>query len=187
MRNSNLSNFVLNIIYGRVHRVFWLNELRGFWGQVINPYNDSGFTLVELLVVISILAMVTTLLFPNFMGARQRARDAQRKSDLLQIQKALELYKMDQNPPVYPTTGAFGSSLCNQCWSSNPNCTGNVYMRKFPCDPGSTVPSPYIYTRSSALTYTFSACLENAADTEKDPTTIPACSATNASYTIHEP
>jgi len=150
--------------------------------------NNRGFTLVELLVVISILTMVTALLFPNFMGARQRARDAERKSDLQQIQKALELYKMDQNPPAYPTTGAFGVSLCNQCWSSGANCTGNVYMRKFPCDPGSTVPSPYIYTRgSNPLSYTLSSCLENAADPDKDSSPIPACSLTNTSYTINEP
>lgn len=148
-----------------------------------------GFTLVELLVVIAIMTMVIALLFPNFMGARQRARDAQRKSDLAQIQKAMELHKFDQNPPAYPTTGAFPASLCGQCWSSASDCSGNVYMRKFPCDPGSTAPTPYIYARDATdtLKYNLSACLENAGDPDADLTPIPACGISNTSYTIHEP
>jgi general secretion pathway protein G len=56
----------------------------------------KGFTLIELLVVIAIIGMLSALLVPNFMGARERARDAQRKSDLKQIQKALEMYRQDQ-------------------------------------------------------------------------------------------
>jgi general secretion pathway protein G len=60
----------------------------------------KGFTLIELLVVIAIIGMLSALLVPNFMGARERARDAQRKSDLKQIQKALEMYRQDQNPPL---------------------------------------------------------------------------------------
>lgn len=148
-----------------------------------------GFTLVELLVVIAVITLVISLLFPNFMGVRQRARDAERKADLSQIQKALELYKMDQRPPVYPTTGAFGVSVCSQCWSSNANCSGNIYMRKFPCDPTSRIPTPYIYTRDSSdtLKYSLSACLENPVDEDKDPTPIANCGGTATSYTVHEP
>jgi len=151
--------------------------------------NEDGFTLIELLVVIGIITMITALLFPNFMGARQRARDAQRKSDLSQIQKAMELFKLDQKPPVYPTTGAFPASLCGQCWSSAADCGGNIYMHKFPCDPGSSVPTPYIYARDTdTLKYTLSACLENAADPDADVTPIPSCSGgANTSYTVHEP
>lgn len=147
----------------------------------------KGFTLIELLVVIGIMAMVIAALFPNFMGARQRARDNQRKSDLKQIQNALELYKSDQSPPVYPTTGALSVSLCIQCWASAVGCTGNVYMRKLPCDPGSgATPTPYIYTRnaSDTLRYTLSSCLENPVDPDRDPTPVPTC---GVSYTVNEP
>src|SRR3989344_6888197 len=66
----------------------------------------TGFTLIELLVVIAVIAMVIVVIFPNFMGIRQRARDTGRKSDLAQLQKALEIYKQDQNPQTCPTTGA---------------------------------------------------------------------------------
>jgi len=121
----------------------------------------KGFTLIELLVVIAIIGMLSALFIPNFMGARERARDAQRKSDLKQIQKALEMYRQDQNPPVYPTATAnrFGSSSnCGALFGNNP-----VYMNKIPCDP--LGPTPYFYSpNNSTLTYTLCACIENKAD-----------------------
>jgi general secretion pathway protein G len=151
---------------------------------------QTGFTLIELLVVVAIVAFLMTLFFPNFMAARQRARDSQRKSDLAQMQRALELYKSDQNPPVYPTNAVanyFDINLCNNCWSSGADCSGNIYMRKVPCDPGNTVPTPYLYSLDTdVLKYTMSACLENPVDPDKDETTIEACTGT-ASYTVHEP
>src|SRR3989338_8407272 len=102
----------------------------------------KGFTLIEILIVVSIIAILITFLVPNFVGIRTRARDTRRKSDLSQIQKALELYKSDQNPPAYPATGFFDSALCGSCWSSG-DCSGNsnIYMRKVPCDPLSAVPT----------------------------------------------
>ncbi len=50
------------------------------------------FTLIELLVVIAIIGMLSALLLPNFMGAREMSLVIQqRKSDLKQIQKAFEM------------------------------------------------------------------------------------------------
>lgn len=119
---------------------------------------SNGFTLVELLVVIAILGGLSALLLPNFMDARQRARDAKRKNDIKQIQKALELYKLDQSPPAYisslPSVG--------QPWTS---FTGTIYMNKFPGDPN-TSPNTYYYNRDTTLTYTLASCLENKADAD---------------------
>lgn len=154
-----------------------------------NNFN-YGFTLVELLVVIGIMALIMVAIFPNFTGARQRARDNQRKIDVKNIQGALDLYKLDQNPPLYPTSGALGTGLCGQCWSSDSDCGasgGNVYMRKLPCDPGgATTPTPYTYTRNAAdnLKYTLTACLENPVDPDRDPTPAASCA---VSYTVNEP
>jgi len=100
--------------------------------------NSHGFTLIELLVVMVIIGLLSGLILPNLMSARERARDARRKSDLEQIQRALELYKMDQNPSAYPPSLDFNSSdFCGECWSSDANCAGNVYMKTVPCDPKS--------------------------------------------------
>lgn len=152
--------------------------------------NSNGFSLIELLIVIAVISIIMVVLVPNFVGVRERARDTQRKSDLSTIQKALELYKLDTSPaPAYPTSGALGSSTCGQCWSSGAGCTGNIYLRRVPCDPGSTGPTPYFYNPGggNALTYTLTACLENYVDTDRDSTVYPGCGASGASYSIHEP
>lgn len=147
--------------------------------------DNKGFTLIEMLVVIAVIAMAMALFFPNFMGARQRARDTQRKSDLRQIQQALELYKLDQANPAYPAS----INTCSGCWSSGADCTGNIYMRRIPCDPGSTEPIPYYYKQGSdILTYTLTACLENIVDPDRDPAPdVTNCPTSNTSYTIYEP
>lgn len=149
----------------------------------------NGFSLIELLVVIAMIASLLAVLFPNFMAMRQRARDAERKSDVTQIQKALELYKLDQNPQSFPTDITLGASLCRTCWSSQANCSGNVYMRKFPCDPNSANPTPYIYVRdpSNNLKYSLVACLENPADPDRDSAKNASCTWTSASFTLYEP
>ncbi len=120
-----------------------------------------GFTLIELLVVIAIIGSLSALLVPNFMGARERARDSQRKSDLKQIQKALEMYKQDQTTAVYPDSLPTAGS----CFSSGANCTGNIYMSKMPGDPSNS-PAYYYSPGADKTTYILCACLENVADTD---------------------
>jgi len=51
--------------------------------------------LVELLVVISIIGTLVAILLPNFMGARERARDAQKIQDAYAIKNALRMYYND--------------------------------------------------------------------------------------------
>jgi prepilin-type N-terminal cleavage/methylation domain-containing protein len=53
---------------------------------------DAGFTLVELMVVIAIIAILTGIITTNFTSSRAKARDAKRISDLGHIQLAIELY-----------------------------------------------------------------------------------------------
>ena len=121
--------------------------------------SSLGFTLIELLIVIAIISMLSALLVPNYMSARERARDTQRKNDLKQIQKAFEMYKQDQPSPAYPAT----IPPAGECWSSEPSCAGNVYMNNFPADP--SVDQSYYY-EDDGLDYILCACLENKADTD---------------------
>lgn len=131
--------------------------------------NNKGFTLIELLVVIGIISVLSAIVVPNFMGARERARDTQRKSDIRQIQKALELYKDDQSPPAYP------ASLTATCGAAWQNAAATVtYMNTFPCDP--TLATTYSYTRGAdTLTYTLFACLENKSDPNGVTATAAEC------------
>lgn len=147
-----------------------------------------GFTLIELLVVIAIIGSLSALFLPNFMAARERARDSQRKSDLRQIQKALEMHKQDQSPTDFLVTANFPA--VNSCWSSGASCTGNVYMNKFPGDPNRTPSNNYYYINNGNLTYTLCACLENKADPDGTSANCAAsytCGTNPKSYVVTQP
>ena len=62
---------------------------------------QTGFTLIELLVTISIIGALSALLVTNFIGARARASDSKKKSELQSLKSALRLYYNDnQNYPA---------------------------------------------------------------------------------------
>ena len=63
-----------------------------------------GFSLIELLVVISIIAVLTAVLMINFVGARERSRDSQKIQDLNSLKNALRMYYNDNQ--TYPATKA---------------------------------------------------------------------------------
>jgi len=66
----------------------------------------KGFTLIELMIVIAIIAILAAVLVPNFMRAREASRLTACKSNLKNISTAAETYAADYNG-VYP--GAAGS------------------------------------------------------------------------------
>ena len=71
-----------------------------------------GFTLVELLVAIAIIAVLSGILLPNFMGARERAEDAKKKEDLVAVKNALRMFYNDtQNYPPTLTRDEIGTTL----------------------------------------------------------------------------
>jgi general secretion pathway protein G len=156
---------------------------------------QSGFTLIELLVSISIIAILTALLTVNFIGARQRARDAQRKSNLYNIQSALELYRADNDS--YPTTLTATSPYCGEDAGNNAiafkSASGTIYMAKIPCDPStggsySYSPSPADCDGSSTMctTYTLFGCLENGEDSEGQSIAATTCPS-KKSFTLTNP
>ncbi len=58
--------------------------------------NESGFTLLELLVVMSIVAILMMIAVPRFTGAIRSAREAVLKEDLAVIRSAIDSYTMDK-------------------------------------------------------------------------------------------
>lgn len=132
---------------------------------------QAGFTLIELIVVITIIGILSTVLVANFMQVRYKTRDSVRKSDLEQIRLALETYRVDMGE--YPT-----SLYASGCTSSLSNSSGTVYMAQIPCDPRDG--DQYHYVRESALRYNLFACAENENDQDAvDETTTSACSGGN--------
>ncbi len=63
---------------------------------------EKGFTLLELLVVIGIIAMLLGFLSVSYSAAQKRGRDSRRRSDTKAMQEALEQYYVE-NTYVYPT------------------------------------------------------------------------------------
>ncbi|MFA5643957.1 MAG: LamG-like jellyroll fold domain-containing protein [Patescibacteria group bacterium] len=69
----------------------------------------SGFTLVEILVVVAIIGILATLVVVSLGDTRAKARDSQRISDIKQMQVALRLYFSDQG--YYPSSSTVTSSI----------------------------------------------------------------------------
>jgi prepilin-type N-terminal cleavage/methylation domain-containing protein len=73
-------------------------------------FNHSGFTLIELLIAIAIIAILTAFGTFAFQQALAKARDAQRRNDLKQLQTALQAYYNDYGS-YPPTTAAYLATL----------------------------------------------------------------------------
>ncbi len=73
-----------------------------------------GFTLIELLVVISIIGMLASVVLVSLQGAKNKARDARLILEVRELQKALELYRLDHPTSPYPVDGWFhgGNATC---------------------------------------------------------------------------
>src|SRR5512136_2004287 len=64
--------------------------------------NDRGFTLMEMVIVMTILALLAALVMPKIMGRTDDAKIADAKVQIRNLESALKLYKLDNS--VYPTT-----------------------------------------------------------------------------------
>ncbi len=147
---------------------------KNFQFSIFNFQFKKGFTLIELLVAISIIGVLSALLLANMLGVRQRARDAQRKSDLKQVETALRLYYNDNQsyPPSDSGNIAGGACKGSDCsWGSSLLGTDEItYMKELPQDPlqdplGSD--SSYFYERGADTdTFSLYAYLENRSDTD---------------------
>lgn len=120
--------------------------------------NKKGFTLIELILVVSIIGVLATIIIIQLGSARLRARDARRTGDLKQMGTALELFYADQNN--YPiannlTLGLDNARCLNKTGWNAPGCA-DPYMGIVPKDVQNNA---YIYN-SDGSTYTIAGELE---------------------------
>lgn len=70
------------------------------------PLRRRGFTIVELLIVIVVIAILASVTIVAFNGVQQRSRDARRVADANSVRKALEIYKFQNGRyPLVNYTG----------------------------------------------------------------------------------
>ena len=155
---------------------------------------SPAFTLIELLIVITILGILAGLTLASYSGTQERSRDSRRKTDLDAIKKALELARQD-------TPGAYNYPICinpasDNCLldDNNSSILAPTYMKAVPKDPKTASGYAY-YTLTatngactiSCVSYKLVTCLENARDTQKDATnntTVCPTGSNTVSYTI---
>jgi len=101
----------------------------------ISSSKQQGFTLIEIIVVVVIIGILATFVAPKFMGKTDTARITKAKSDILSLESALDLYKLDNF--TYPTTDQGLEALISMP-SSDPvptNWQKGGYIKKLQKDP----------------------------------------------------
>ena len=109
----------------------------------MRPFSIArGFTLIEVMVVIVIIAVLAALIVPKVMSRPDEARVAAAKQDIGAITQALKLYKLDNMR--YPTTEQGLQALVKKPATAPvpENWKENGYLEKLPKDPWGT---PYKY------------------------------------------
>ncbi|MFA6081726.1 MAG: type II secretion system protein GspG [Patescibacteria group bacterium] len=109
----------------------------------------KSFTLIEILVVTTIIVLLTAGAIVSYSTFLKRSRDAKRKTDLEQLRAALEMYRSTED--AYPVGAAWGTTL-------NVLTTPVTYIQSLPADPKN--PTYSYYYNGSSSDYTLGTYLE---------------------------
>jgi len=142
---------------------------------------QAGFTLIEIIVVMVIIAILVTISTGSFMNAQRRGRDAKRKADVKQITNALEIYANDHpangnyrypshsgsfelngcGTVAIPTTCSWGAPFSQRGTGAT---TDTIYMVSLPSDPRPSTRSYHYEADPNGRWYILFARLENTED-----------------------
>lgn len=84
--------------------------------------STSGFTIVELLIVIVVIAILASISVVAYNGIQERARNTRANSDLATLRKAIEVGRISQNRTLFQITG----SNCTRCSTNQPTAYYNA-------------------------------------------------------------
>lgn len=163
--------------------------------------NKNGFSLIELLITVSIIAILSAIALGIYTASLKQGRDSKRQSDLRAIQSALEQYNSDMG--FYPTQNtvdpvgldallaqlnppAFTSSTGNP----TPPSISKTYLNSLPKDPTDMLRYQYVASPancdntsgSKCISYCLYANLEN-----PGPLKPAVCTDTNYSFAVSPP
>ena len=97
--------------------------------------SESGFTLVELMIVMTIILILMAMAIPRFTGSLQRAREAVLKEDLHVMRDAIDSYTMDKQKAP----------------QSLDDLVQNGYLREIPQDPMTRSKDTWVTDTSDAM------------------------------------
>jgi prepilin-type N-terminal cleavage/methylation domain-containing protein len=123
---------------------------------------ESGFTLIELLISIAVISIITAFGMFSFQNALAKGRDSQRRSDLKQLQTAIENYHNDFG--TYPATKGSGCTYDTNRCNGAPICGESTigskasyipnlapkYIRRLPSDPRVNTANPVLNSITTA-------------------------------------
>lgn len=110
----------------------------------------EGFTLIELIVVIGIIGILSTIVLANLNGSRQKARDSKRVADIKQLQLSLALY--------FDSRGKYPGALLSGAGELAP-----IYIPSIPVPPGGVdgvTSYSYVPLNTACNSYHLGAALE---------------------------
>jgi len=145
-------------------------------GFTLTSRREGAFTLIELMVAVSIVAILATIGLTIYNTAQSSARDGKRTQDISEIQKALEQY--------YAVNGSYPAALTNMS-SQGSSGTGYFQNGAAPTDPGATA---YTYALCSTspntnLKYNLCAKLDSCGskcNSSSNATSLGGCSVAGA-------
>ena len=107
----------------------------------------SGFTLIEILIVVVILGILGAVVVPNILSRPDTARVQAAQTDLRALSQTLEIYRLDNFQ--YPSSEQGLESLVDRPsgFPEPKNWNPEGYLKKLPTDPWG---SPYLYEKNGS-------------------------------------
>lgn len=144
---------------------------------------QRGFTLMELMIVMVIIGILTTIIGGSFIQSKIKSRDAQRKSDLGQLQRALESYYNDHG--TYPLASNDGKVLGTPWGGVFQDTTPTTYMNQLPNDPKDPTIQYLYVTDADKTKYQIFTYLENSLDDDINASIVGrVCGTVNCNYGV---
>lgn len=141
---------------------------------------QRGFTLIEVLVAVTIIAILISIGVVSYGSVNKRSRDAKRKGDVEQLRSALEMYRADNS--YYPNSGS-------GAWADASGLSTvlvSTYLPTIPSDPKSTQTYRYKATNLSGGNY-YGYCMSALIESENPTDTCTADTVNNHNYGVKSP
>ena len=106
----------------------------------VHRKHHSGFTLIEIMVVIVIIGILAALIVPKVMSRPDEARIVAARQDIATLMQALKLYRLDHKK--YPTTEEGLNILLPKAGTMDKSKAAEGYIERLPADPWG---NPYQY------------------------------------------